>query len=67
MGRLLRYEAVDAVDHVMPRGDGGKNVFDVDEDRFAWTDLMEKAHGRFGPSGAIGSGAWSLQITVRKI
>jgi REP element-mobilizing transposase RayT len=32
----------------MARGDGGKNVFDDDKDRFAWTDLIEKAHGRFG-------------------
>jgi REP element-mobilizing transposase RayT len=32
----------------MARGDGVKNVFDDDKDRFEWTDLMEKAHGRFG-------------------
>jgi REP element-mobilizing transposase RayT len=32
----------------MARGDGGKNIFEDDKDRFAWTDLMEKAHGRFG-------------------
>ena len=48
MARSLRYEAAGAVYHVMARGDGGKNVFDDDKDRFAWTDLMEKAHGRFG-------------------
>jgi hypothetical protein len=24
----------------MARGDGGKNVFEVDKDRFAWTDLL---------------------------
>ena len=48
MARPLRYEAAGAVYHVMARGDGGKNVFDDDKDRFAWTDLMEKAHGRFG-------------------
>ena len=39
---------VGAVYHVMARGDGVKNVFDDDKDRFEWTDLMEKAHGRFG-------------------
>ena len=32
----------------MARGDGGKNVFEDDKDRYAWTDLLEKAHGRFG-------------------
>ena len=48
MARPLRYEAAGAVYHVMARGDGGKNVFDDDKDRFAWTDLMEKAYGRFG-------------------
>ena len=44
----MRYEAAGAVYHIMARGDGGKNVFDDDKDRYAWTDLMEKAHGRFG-------------------
>ena len=48
MARPLRYEAAGAVYHVMARGDGGKNVIDDDKDRFAWTDLMEKARGRFG-------------------
>ena len=48
MARPLRYEAAGAVYHIMARGDGGKNVFDDDKDRYAWTDLMEKAHGRFG-------------------
>jgi putative transposase len=48
MARPLRYEAAGAVYHVIARGDGGENVFDDDKDRFAWTDLMEKAHGRFG-------------------
>jgi len=27
----------------MARGDGGKNVFEEDKDRFAWTDLLEKS------------------------
>ena len=48
MARPLRYEAAGAVYHVMARGDGGKDVFEDDKDRFAWTDLMERAHGRFG-------------------
>jgi REP element-mobilizing transposase RayT len=48
MARPLRYEAAGAVYHVMARGDGGKDVFEDDKDRFAWTDLLEKAHGRFG-------------------
>ena len=46
MARPLRYEAAGAVYHVMARGDGGKNVFEDDKDRFAWTDLLERAHGR---------------------
>ncbi|MEO5712714.1 MAG: transposase [Luteolibacter sp.] len=48
MARPLRYEAASAVYHVMARGDGGKNVFEDDKDRFAWTDLLERANGRFG-------------------
>ena len=43
MARPLRYEAAGAVYHVMARGDGGKNVFEEDKDRFAWTDLLEKS------------------------
>ena len=39
MARPLRYEAAGAVYHVMARGDGGKDVFDDDKDRFAWMDL----------------------------
>ena len=48
MARPLRYEAAGAVYHVMARGDGGKNVFEDDKDRFAWTDLLERTNGRFG-------------------
>ena len=48
MARPLRYEAAGAVYHMMARGDGGKNVFEEDKDRYAWTDLLERAHGRFG-------------------
>ena len=33
MARLLRYEAVGAVYHVMARVDGGKPVFEDDKDR----------------------------------
>jgi hypothetical protein len=39
MARAWRYEAAGAVYPVMARGDGGKNVFDDDKDRFGWTDL----------------------------
>ena len=46
MARPLRYEAAGAVYHVMARVYGGKNVFEDDKDRFAWTDLLEWAHGR---------------------
>ncbi len=48
MARPLRYEAANAVFHVMARGDGGKDVFEDDKDRFAWTDLLERANRRFG-------------------
>lgn len=48
MARPLRYEEAGAVYHLMARGDGGKNVFEEDKDCFAWTDLLEKAHERFG-------------------
>ena len=48
MARPLRYEAAGAVYHVMACGDGGKNVFEEDKDRYVWTDLLERAHGRFG-------------------
>ena len=48
MARPLRYEEAGAVYHLMARGDGGKNVFEEDKDRFAWTDLLGKAHERFG-------------------
>jgi REP element-mobilizing transposase RayT len=32
----------------MARGDGGRNVFERDEDRLAWLDVLERACGRFG-------------------
>jgi putative transposase len=48
MARPLRYEAAGAVYHVMARGDGGKQVFEDDKDRYAWMDLMEKCCARFG-------------------
>ena len=34
MARPLRYEGAGAVYHVMARGDGGKDVFEEDKDRF---------------------------------
>lgn len=48
MARPLRYEAAGAVYHVMARGDGGKNVFEDDKDRYGWVDLLERACARFG-------------------
>lgn len=33
MARPLRYEAPGAIYHVMARGEGGKDVFETDEDR----------------------------------
>ena len=48
MARPLRYEAAGAVYHVMARGDGGKEVFEEDKDRYGWIDLMKRACGSFG-------------------
>ena len=48
MARPLRYEAAGAVYHVMARGDGGKLVFENDEDRHGWVNLLGKACERFG-------------------
>lgn len=48
MARPLRYEAPGAIYHVMARGDGGKDVFEEDADRFAWMDLMERVCASFG-------------------
>ena len=35
MARALRIEYPGAVYHVMARGDGGKRIFETDEDHFA--------------------------------
>ncbi|MBB5352579.1 hypothetical protein HNR46_002825 [Haloferula luteola] len=48
MARPLRYEAVGAVYHVMARGDGGREIFESDQDRLDWVDRIERACGRFG-------------------
>lgn len=48
MARPVRYEAAGAVYHVMARGDGGKDVFEKDPDRFDWLERAEEACGRFG-------------------
>jgi len=48
MARPVRYEAAGAVYHVMARGDGGKEVFEEDADRFDWLARVGEAHERFG-------------------
>ncbi len=48
MARPLRYEAAGAVYHVMARGDASKPVFEDDQDRYGWVDLLERACERFG-------------------
>lgn len=48
MARPLRYEAAGAIYHVMARGDGGKTIFEDDNDRYGWVDLMERCCTRFG-------------------
>lgn len=45
MARSLRYEASGAVCHVMARGDGGREVFEEDKDRFDWLDRSGEVCG----------------------
>lgn len=47
MARPLRYEAPEAVYHVMARGDGGKDVFE-DGDRKAWVERLGEVCGSHG-------------------
>lgn len=48
MARPVRYEAAGAVYHVMARGDGGRVVFEGDEDRKAWLGALGKACAAHG-------------------
>jgi len=48
MARALRYEAAGAVYHVMARGDGGRDVFEEDCDRYGWLDRLEEVCGKYG-------------------
>ena len=43
MARALRVEYSGAVYHVMARGDGGKRIFETDEDHFAFLARLGKA------------------------
>jgi putative transposase len=43
MARALRIEYPGAVYHVMARGDGGKRIFETDEDHFAFLARLEEA------------------------
>ncbi len=43
MARQPRFEAAGAVYHVMARGDGGRNIFDTDEDRNSFITILSKA------------------------
>jgi hypothetical protein len=36
MARPLRFQYPGAIDHVMARGDGGKTVFETDDDRLVF-------------------------------
>lgn len=47
MARPVRYEAAGAIYHVMARGDGGKSVFETDDDRIAWLAAMERVCGKY--------------------
>ena len=48
MARPLRFQAADAVYHIMARGDGGRDVFVNDFDREAFLDVLKRACERFG-------------------
>lgn len=48
MPRPTRIEYPGAVYHVMARGDGGKNIFDTDDDRNALLNLMKQVHESHG-------------------
>lgn len=48
MARPLRYEAPGAIYHVMARGEGGKDVFETDEDREAWLVRLGQACEKHG-------------------
>lgn len=48
MARPLRYEATGAIYHVMARGDGGKNIFESDDDRQDVLKRLEEVCGSFG-------------------
>lgn len=48
MARPVRYEAPGAIYHVMARGDGGRDVFVGDRDRYAWLDRLEEVCGKHG-------------------
>ena len=44
MPRVIRYQYPGAVYHLMARGEGGKVVFENDEDQFKVTDKMQRCH-----------------------
>lgn len=46
--RSPRYEAAGAIYHVMARGDGGRDIFEDDSDRYGWLDRMEEVCGKYG-------------------
>jgi putative transposase len=48
MARPLRFQYPGAVYHVMARGDGGKTVFETDDDRLVFLKRLEETCGRCG-------------------
>jgi putative transposase len=48
MARNLRYEAAGALYHVMARGDGGREVFEENKDRYDWLDRLGEVCGKYG-------------------
>ncbi len=48
MARPLRFQYPGAIYHVMARGDGGKNVFETDDDRKAFVHRLGQVSGSHG-------------------
>lgn len=45
MARPLRFQYPGAIYHVMARGDGGKKIFETDDDRLVFLKRLEEVCG----------------------
>ena len=46
MARNLRFEAAGVLYHVMAQGDGGREVFEENKDRYDWLDRLGEVCGK---------------------